>query len=63
MLKHLEKYFLFYWAMFILFCSGLFLGSEIRLMQMDKAYDHYITYLDGVKAECNEKIAQARGLK
>lgn len=62
-LNHLEKYFLLYWCMFILFCSGLFLGSEIRLMQMDKAHDHYTNYLDGIVSECNDKIAKARGLK
>lgn len=63
MSEHLEKYFLFYWLMFILFCAGLFLGSEIRLMQMDKAHSDYMEYLATVKTECNDKIAQARGLK
>jgi hypothetical protein len=63
MLEYIEKYFLFYWSMFILFCGGLFIGSEIRLMQLDKTHRAYEVYLDLVKDECNLKIAEARGLK
>jgi hypothetical protein len=63
MLDHFEKNFLWYWGSFILFCGGLFIGSEIRLMQLDKTHRAYEVYLDLVKDECNLKIAEARGLK
>lgn len=62
-IKFLEDYFLHWYIGFLIFMGGLFIGSEIRLIQLDRTHREYVTYIEEIKNECNTKIAQAKGLE
>ena len=43
--------------------AGILLGMTFKQVEINKTHDAYVDYIEGVKRECNHKIAQAKGIE